>query len=336
MKQHYSIFSLARNAPATTRTGSEAWRSPEPQAGIRRRHRRRRRARPRHRLLPRQGARHHQRRGAGEGLARRRQHRAQHDHRALQLPVGRSAHLYEHSLKLWEGLSPGAQLQRHVQPARRAQPRRTRCRTCASIARRVNAIRLNGIDAEILTPRAGRRRWCPILNCSPNARYPVLGASLQRRGGIARHDAVAWGYRARRRRARRRHHPELRSHRLPTSRAARSSACETTRGSIRAKKVGVVVAGHSQRAGRHGGLPPADREPSAAGAGVRADQAGARHGRDVGRVHVYVSQSDKGELVIGAGIDSYNSYAQRGSSAGDREHAERAGRAVPDLQPRCA
>src|SRR3546814_15002776 len=61
------------------------------------------------------------------------------------------------------------------------------------LSRRVNAIRLNGIDSEVLTT-AEVKAFCPILNCDPGIRYPVLGASLQRRGGVARHDAVAWGY----------------------------------------------------------------------------------------------------------------------------------------------
>ena len=147
-----------------------------------------------------------------------------------------------------------------------------------------------------------------------NARYPILGASLQRRGGIARHDAVAWGYRARRRRARRRHHPELRGHRHPLANGRRSRRRNAPGASSARGKVGVVAAGHSSVLADDGGLPPADPEPSAAGAGVRADQAGPRTRWSCrSAVHVYISQSDKGELVIGAGIDTYTRYAQRGS-----------------------
>ena len=103
-----------------------------------------------------------------------------------------SARIYEHSLKLWEGLS--AELNFNVMLSQRgvlnlahneADIREGR--------RRVNANRLNGIDAEWLDADAVKR-FCPILNISPDARYPVLGATLQRRGGVARHDAVAWGY----------------------------------------------------------------------------------------------------------------------------------------------
>ena len=141
----------------------------------------------------------------------------------------------------------------------------------------------------------------------------MFGASLQRRGGVARHDAVAWGY-ARGADAR---GVDIIQNCEVTGfdiEGGKVVGVETTRGSIRAEEGRRGGRRPLRRAGRHGRLPPADREPPAAGDGVGADQAGARHASSCpAQVHVYVSQSDKGELVFGAGIDSFNSYAQRGS-----------------------
>src|SRR5437016_12007746 len=177
--------------------------------------------------------------------------------------------------------------------------------------RRVNANRLNGIDAEWLD-REAVRRFCPILNINPDARYPVLGATLQRRAGVARHDAVAWGY----------------------ARAADSfgvdiiQGCEvtgfdiaggrvrgvrTSKGAIGAGRVGIVAAGHNSVLAAMAGVRlPLQSHPLQA---LVSEPVKPVHNCVVmsNAVHVYVSQSDKGELVMGAGIDGYNSYAQRGS-----------------------
>src|SRR3981189_1699370 len=103
-----------------------------------------------------------------------------------------SARIYEHSLKLWEGLS--AELNFNVMLSQRGVLNLAHTESDVREGRRrVNANRLNGIDAEWLEA-AGVGRFCPILDVSPETRYPVLGATLQRRGGVARHDAVAWGY----------------------------------------------------------------------------------------------------------------------------------------------
>ena len=100
------------------------------EAGLRRGHRRRRRPRPRHRLLPRQGARHHQRRRAREGLARRRQHRPQHHHHPLQLPVRRKRGALRARAEALGGAVAGAELQRHVLAARRDDARAQHATTC--------------------------------------------------------------------------------------------------------------------------------------------------------------------------------------------------------------
>ncbi len=221
-----------------------------------------------------------------------------------------SAALYEKSMKLWEGLS--ADLNFNVMFSQRGVLNLGHTlQDMRDIRRRVNANRMNGIDGEVLD-QAGVKERVPFINTSPDIRFPVLGASWQPRAGIARHDAVAWGF----------------------ARAADSLGvdvvenCEvtgirrengavvgvdTSRGPIDADRVGVVVAGH---------------------AGVLAEMAGFRlpiesHPLQAlvsepikpvldtvvmsNAIHVYVSQSDKGELVIGAGIDAYNGYGQRGS-----------------------
>ena len=168
---------------------------------------------------------------------------------------------------------------------------------------------MNGVDAEKLTP-AQVKEWVPFINL--RGRFPVMGALLQRRGGVARHDAVAWGF----------------------ARAADSLGvdiiqnCEVTgfqidggkvvgvktnRGDIGAKRVGVVASGNCGALARMAGFRlPVETVPLQAFVSeplapildcvVMSNT-----------VHAYVSQSDKGELVIGGGTDPFNSYAQRGS-----------------------
>src|SRR5437879_2433761 len=103
-----------------------------------------------------------------------------------------SARIYEHSLRLWEGLS--AELNFNLMLSQRGVLNLAHTESDVREGmRRVGANRLNGIDAEWLD-RDAVKRFCPILNVSGDARYPVQGGTLQRRGGVARHDAVAWGY----------------------------------------------------------------------------------------------------------------------------------------------
>jgi sarcosine oxidase, subunit beta len=152
----------------------------------------------------------------------------------------------------------------------------------------------------------------PILNTDPKARYPVLGASLQRRGGVARHDAVAWGY-ARGADARGVdiiQNCEVTGFRIENGRVL---GVDTTKGYIAARKIGCVAAGHSSvLAGMAGLRLPIESHPLQAL--VSEPIKPVLHTVVMsGAVHVYVSQSDKGELVLGAGIDAFNSYAQRGS-----------------------
>lgn len=306
----YSIFTIARNALTGHKNWPKQWRSPEPKAtydviiiG-----------------------------GGGHGLATAYYLAKEHGVRNIAvLEKGwlgggntarnttivrsnylwdESAAIYEKSLQLWEGLSQD--INYNVMLSQRGVL--NLAHSLGDVregVRRVNANRLNGVDAEWLDAE-GVKDFCPIINISKSARHPVLGATLQRRGGVARHDSVAWGYA----RAADALGVDIIQNCEVTGikrEGGKVTGVETTRGDIAAKKIGVVAAGHSS---------------------VIADMAGIRlpvtsHPLQAlvsepikpvidcvvmsGAVHVYVSQSDKGELVMGAGIDSYNSYAQRGS-----------------------
>src|SRR3954463_3975993 len=221
-----------------------------------------------------------------------------------------SARIYDHSLKLWEGLS--AELNFNVMLSRRGVLNLAHNEhDIRESRRRVNANRLNGIDAEWLDA-AGLKRFCPVLNLSADVRYPVLGATLQRRGGVARHDAVAWGFA----RAADSHGVDIVENCEVTAirtERGRVTGVETSRGAISADKVAIVAAGHNSVVAAMAGVRlPLQSHPLQALV--------SEPGKPVldcvvmsNAVHVYVSQSDKGELVMGAGIDAYNSYAQRGS-----------------------
>jgi sarcosine oxidase, subunit beta len=161
--------------------------------------------------------------------------------------------------------------------------------------------------------RSKPRNFCPPLNISDDIRYPVLGAALQRRGGTARHDAVAWGY------ARAAdalgvdiiENCEVTGIRRDAERRGRGARDESRADPhAQGRRVG---AGNTSVVMAHGRRAPAARELSAAGAGVRAGQAGFPCVVMSNTIHAYISQSDKGELVIGAGTDAYTSYTQRGA-----------------------
>ncbi len=221
-----------------------------------------------------------------------------------------SAALYEHAVKLWEGLSE--ELNYNVMFSQRGVLMLAHnVHDVQSFKRHVYANRLNGIDNEWLTPREAKA-FCPPLNISPDIRYPVMGAALQRRGGTARHDAVVWGY-ARGADARGVDIIEncevTAIHRGPDGAV---TGIDTTRGSIKTKKIGVSAAGHTSMV-----MAMADvRMP------LESFPLQALVSEPVkpcfpcvlmsNAVHAYISQSDKGELVIGAGTDQYVSYSQQG------------------------
>ncbi|MFQ5985053.1 MAG: sarcosine oxidase subunit beta family protein, partial [Alphaproteobacteria bacterium] len=221
-----------------------------------------------------------------------------------------SAHLYEKSLILWESLSQ--ELNFNVMFSQRGVLNLIHTHhEWQALRRRINAIRLNGIHSDILTA-AQVKDFVPILNTSPKSRYPVLGASLQRRGGVARHDAVAWGFA---RGADGLGVDIIQNCEVTGIRrnGGRVEGVETTTGIIKAKKVGVAVAGHSSVLAAMAGIRlPIESHPLQAL--VSEPIKPVLHTVIMsGLVHVYVSQSDRGELVMGAGIDAFNSYAQRGS-----------------------
>tara|TARA_Y100001970_G_scaffold267935_1_gene358584 strand:- start:46890 stop:48140 length:1251 start_codon:yes stop_codon:yes gene_type:complete len=221
-----------------------------------------------------------------------------------------SAHLYDFSLRLYEGLSKD--LNFNIMLSQRGVINLAHTENeMREIQRRVNSIRLNGIDSEILTPEE-IKHFVPIINLSNKCRYPILGGSIQQRGGVARHDAVAWGF----------------------ARAASKLGvdiienCEvegflisngqvhgvnTNRGIIKSNKVGLVVSGHAGvLAERAGFRLPIESKPLQA---LVSEPLKPFFNVVLmsGKVHVYLSQSDRGELVMGAGTDSYNSYSQNGS-----------------------
>ncbi len=221
-----------------------------------------------------------------------------------------SAALYEHALKLWEGLSRTLNYNVMYSP-RGVMMLAHSVHDIQVLKWHVHANRLNEIDNEWLTPEEAKR-FCPPLNISRRLRYPVLGAALQRRGGVARHDAVAWGY------ARAAdalgvdiiQNCEVTAIRRDASGAV--SGIETTRGTIATRKLGVVVAGHSSVVMAMAGVRlPVESFPLQAlvSEPVKPVMPCVVMSNTV---HAYVSQSDKGELVIGAGTDAYTSYSQGG------------------------
>ncbi len=219
-----------------------------------------------------------------------------------------SAGLYEHAMKLWENLS--RELNYNVMFSQRGLLHLAHSiHDLQEIGRRGAAIYLNGIDSEFVSP-AAVKKMVPFINL--NGRYPILGALLQRRGGTARHDAVAWGYA----RAADRLGVDIIQNCEVTGFTIEHNqvvGVETTRGRIGARKVGCVVAGHcGVLAALAGFRLPLESVPLQA---LVSEPIKPVLNCVVmsGSVHAYISQSDKGELVIGAGSDAYNSYSQRGS-----------------------
>ena len=221
-----------------------------------------------------------------------------------------SAALYEHALKLWEGLQ--AELDYDFQFNQRGAVNIVHTEHEAREAfRRIEANRVNGIDSEWLD-RDDLAELCPILDLSSGARYPVLGATIQRRGGTARHDAAAWAF----------------------ARAADSLGvdlidnCEvedvlvedgrvqgvrTSEGDIAAGRVALATAGRTPILARRAGLRlPLESYPLQALVSELLEPI-----LPVvvisSLVHVYLSQAHKGELVMGANMDRYASYTARGS-----------------------
>ena len=310
--QRYSAFSLVRNALSGHKNWSKVWRSPEPK--------------PAYDVLIIGGG--------GHGLATAYYLAKNHGITNVAVlekgylgggNVGRNTtivrsnymlpqnnHFYEYSLKLWEKLS--RELNYNVMFSPRSIINLVHSDAQRDAAkRRGNAMRLNGIDAQWLDLKALKKK-VPLLDLSPKARFPIKGGLCQPRAGTARHDAVAWGY-ARAADAR---GVDIIQQCTVTGLLQESDAIvgvETTRGTIRAKKIGVAVAGHTTQlmdmAGLHGlpieshllqamvteGLKPVLNQVVTSAS-----------------AHGYISQSDKGGLVFGGDLTFYNSFSAKGST----------------------
>jgi sarcosine oxidase, subunit beta len=221
-----------------------------------------------------------------------------------------SAGIYEHSLKLWEQLDeeldyPILFSQRGVLNLAHS------LQDVRDSVRRVGANKLNGIDAEWVDAQQVKE-LCPIVNISPDVRYPVLGATYQPRAGIAKHDYVAWGFA----RAADAMGVDLIQDCEVTgidTAGGRVTGVRTTRGTIGAGRVALCAAGHTSVLAKMVGLElPLQSHPLQA---LVSELLEPVHPTVVmsNAVHVYVSQAHKGELVMGAGVDSWNGYGQRGA-----------------------
>ncbi len=216
---------------------------------------------------------------------------------------------YEHSMKLWEGLEQDLNFntmvsQRGVLNLFHSDGERD------AAARRGNSMRLHGADGELLDA-AQVRAMVPLLDFD-NARFPITGGLLQRRGGTARHDAVVWGYA---RAADRRGVDIIQNCEVTGIRVegGRVRGVETTRGYIAAGKVGLACAGNTSRVAAMAGLRLPIESHVLQAFVSEAIKPLVHTVMTFGAGHFYISQSDKGSLVFGGDIDGYNSYAQRGS-----------------------
>jgi sarcosine oxidase subunit beta len=221
-----------------------------------------------------------------------------------------SAAIYEHALKLWEVLPEELDYD-FLFSQRGVLNLAHTLQDVRDSKRRIFANQLNGVDAEWLTPEEVAK-FCPIVNVSDAVRYPVLGATLQPRAGIAKHDHVAW---ALARRA-----DELGVDLVQNCEVTgflrdgdRVVGVETAQGRVHAGTVVMAAAGHSTELADTLGLRlPVQSHPLQA---LVSELLEPVHPTVVmsNHVHVYVSQAHKGELVMGAGVDTYNGYSQRGS-----------------------
>jgi len=221
-----------------------------------------------------------------------------------------NAHFYEWSLKLWEQLSQEINYNVMFSPRGVLNLAHTESQR-DQYFRRGNQMLLNGIDAEWMS-REEIARFVPHLDCSENTRFPVLGGLMQRRGGTARHDAVAWGYA--------RAASDLGVDIIQNCEVQgliregnRIVAVDTSRGRIKAGQVGIAVAGNTGRLAAMAGLKlPIESHVLQAFVSEPLKPI-LNTVVTYGAGHFYISQSDKGELVMGGDLDFYPSYSQKGN-----------------------
>jgi sarcosine oxidase subunit beta len=219
-----------------------------------------------------------------------------------------SCAFYEHSLQLFETLAQEVNLnvmfsQRGILAVCNSPHEMEMYRRWA------NAIQINGIDSEILS-REDIKKRAPYINL--DCRFPICGGFIQNRGGVSRHDAVAWGYARQAAAAGVDIIQQCEVTGMETT-DSRVTAVHTSKGAISADKYALCVAGHSSHLAAMAGLPLPITSITLQAMVTEPVRPIFDTVLMSARIHVYVSQSDRGELVTGGGADLYNSYAQRGS-----------------------
>jgi sarcosine oxidase subunit beta len=308
VKKNYSIFNILKNSLSNNENWKKMWRSPEPKKS--------------YDIIIIGGGGH----GLGTAYYLAKEHKLKNiaviekgwlgsGNTGRNTTIIRSnylwnesVYLYDHALKIWENLSN--ELNYNVMFSQRGVLNLAHNEhDVKEIKRRMSANRLNGIDSKWINTQE-IKKLVPIMN-TDNLRYPVLGASYQPRGGVARHDAVAWGF-------------AMRADEMGVdiiqncevkniiTKSGKVTGVETDKGIINGEKVGVVASGHSSILAKTAGIKlPLQSRPLQA---LVSEPIKPVINTVVmsNAVHAYVSQSDKGELVIGAGTDGYNSFTQRG------------------------